>query len=408
MVASVKVLLYRSKTLKNGEHPIVLCVTKERNRKYVSLGFNCKPELWDETNSLPKRKHPLYAELVVAINKAKIEASKEVLTLTVEDTDYSLQQLKTVSRNTDVSKRVNVIAYFRQVERRLMDAGRVGYSKVFRYTGNSLQAFSNGKDFDFRDVNTSFLMRYEEWVMSRDAKLSSIHVYMRTFKTLINYARKENVVKSNYNPFKDFTFSKYRRYKPIKRAITKDQMQAIIDFPCKPGGRLYHAKSYFLFSYYNRGINFTDIALLRWSNIQQTRLVYIRKKTNETFNMGLLEPALAIINYYRAHQFQGDDGYIFPILQKDVHQTPRQIDDRIEKVNKRVNRALKEIGVKVGINEKLTTYVARHSFATILKKSGTSIAIISEMMGHDSEKTTRMYLAEFENDVLDQAAQAIL
>lgn len=409
MTASVKVILYKSKTLSNGEHPVMLCVYKEGKRKYISLGISSKAEQWNSKDGLPKKKHPLYTELVAIINKAKTDVSKEVLTLTVENQEYKLNQLKSMTRKTEATPTQSVLAYFRLIETRLVENGRIGYANVFRSTHNSLQAFCGTcSDFDFSDVDTSFLIRYEEWFLKRALKLNSIFVFMRTFKTLINYARKESVVKSSYDPFKDFGFSKFRRIKTVKRALSKEQIQSIAAYACKADSYLFHARNYFMFSYYTRGINFIDIAHLRWSDVNDGRLVYIRRKTKERFDIKLLKPAFAIIHYYRPDQSPGNDDYIFPILEKGVHVSPRQVDDRLDKVSKRVNNALKTIGKSLGLRDKLTTYVARHSFATVLKRSGTPITVISELMGHDSEQTTMIYLADFENEVLDKAAEAVL
>ena len=406
MKTTVKVLLATQKQLANGEYPITIRLTKNRSSKYVSLGLSCKAEHWDEKAGQVKSRHPLYSEISATISRRKLEIQREVLQLVDQKGDFSWKELKTLYPESN--GKVYVLAYFDQVEERLLSSGRVGYSKVFRFTANSLRTFRKGEDFSFHDVNTSFLMRYEEWFLSRGVKLNSIFVFMRTFKTLINYARKEELVKSDFHPFKEFSFSKYRRVKSDKRAITKEQIQQIQHYQAEPGTPLFHAKSYFLFSYYCRGINFTDIAFLKWSSVRDNRIEYVRRKTHERFSVNLLEPAVAIIAYYRDNHYQGESGYVFPILKIGVHTTPVQIDNSIEKVIKQVNKALKEIAKQLGINQRLTTYVARHSFATVLKKNGVSIAVISELMGHDSEQTTRIYLQSFGDQVLDAAAQEIL
>ena len=406
MKTTVKVLLAMQKPLANGEYPVVIRLTKNRKNKYVTLGISCKVELWDEKTGNLKPRHPLYAEVSATISRRKLEIQREIMQIIDQRGDYSWEELKTLYPESHA--KINVLVYFDQIEERLSVAGRVGYSKVFRFTANSLRSFRNGKDFSFLDVNTSFLMRYEEWFLSREVKLNSIFVFMRTFKTLINYARKEGLVKADFNPFKEFSFSKYRRVKTNKRAITKEQMQLIQNYQPKPGSSLFHAKNYFLFSYYCRGINFTDIAFLKWSCIINDRVEYVRKKTHERFSIHLLEPAKAILEYYKEKHYQGEQGYIFPILRMDFHITPVQIDDRIEKTTKLVNRSLKKIAVELKIDQHLTTYVARHSFASVLKKSGVSIAVISELMGHDSEQTTRIYLQSFGDQILDKAAQEVL
>ena len=175
----------------------------------------------------------------------------------------------------------------------------------------------------------------------------------------------------------------------------------------EPDTPVHHAKNYFLFSYYCRGINFSDIAFLKWQNIEGERMNYVRKKTGEGFNMKLVAPAQAIIDYYKQEFFQTRDGYVFPIL-FDRHKTATSIDNRIDKMLKVVNKALKEIGAKCEISTPLTTYVARHSFATNMKRNGVSVSVISEALGHDSEKTTKIYLDSFENDALDSAVEMLV
>ena len=153
-------------------------------------------------------------------------------------------------------------------------------------------------------------------------------------------------------------------------------------------------------------MNFTDIAFLKWENLDSNRLKYIRAKTGKTYNIGLLEPAIEILNYYEQFK-KSKTNYVFPIL-NDTHKTATQIDNRIAKMNKAINKQLKDIAKKTNIDFKLTTYVARHSYATIMKRGGISTSIISESLGHGNEKTTQVYLDSFENNVLDEASKTIL
>ena len=124
--------------------------------------------------------------------------------------------------------------------------------------------------------------------------------------------------------------------------------------------------------------------------------------------MLLLDPAIEIVNYYKENFYHGEDTYLFPILDKDTHTTETSIKNRIHKVLGQTNKDLKTIGEKIGLEIPLTTYVARHTFATVMKRSGVSTSIISESLGHDSERTTQIYLDSFANDVLDEASKALL
>jgi len=174
----------------------------------------------------------------------------------------------------------------------------------------------------------------------------------------------------------------------------------------EPGIPVHHAKNYFLFSYYCRGINFSDIAFLKWPNIEGERMNYVRKKTGEAFNMKL---------FARTGDHRLLQTGILPNPRRvcvpdtfDRRKTATSIDNRIDKMLKVVNKALKEIGAKCDINTPLTTYVARHSFAMNMKRNGVAVSIISEALGHDSEKTTKIYLDSFENDALDSAVEMLV
>ena len=155
------------------------------------------------------------------------------------------------------------------------------------------------------------------------------------------------------------------------------------------------------------GINFIDIANLKWENIKNERLEYTRLKTKEDFSVALMLPAIKILDYYKKLAFDENNTYIFPIL-SNTYKTPQSIRNRLVKMLRIVNQDLKTIGENAKISEKITTYVARHSFATNLKKKWHCNIFISEAMGHDSEKTTKIYLESFENKVLDEANKALL
>jgi site-specific recombinase XerD len=115
------------------------------------------------------------------------------------------------------------------------------------------------------------------------------------------------------------------------------------------------------------GINFIDIANLKWENIKNERLEYTRLKTKEDFSVALMLPAIKFLDYYKKLAFDENNTYIFPIL-SNTYKTPQSIRNRLVKMLRIVNQDLKTIGENAKISEKLTTYVARHSFATNLKK----------------------------------------
>ena len=261
MVSSIKVVLFESKTLKNGEHPIMLRLTKDRKTKYISLGASCSKELWNYQENVPKPKHPLHRELLNKINKKKLEASKLLLALDDDEKDYSAELLQNRLKKTKVKK--TVLQYFDEVIDRLEKADRIGYANTFASTRSSLKKFRESRDFEFSDITMNFITQFEEQFYARGCGLNSVFVHLRTFKTLINYAKKDEIIKQDFDPFKNISFTKFRRVKTAKRAISKSEMQAIISLDLEKGTSIYDARNYFLFSFYNRGINFIDIAFLK-------------------------------------------------------------------------------------------------------------------------------------------------
>lgn len=404
-MSAIKVVLYTSKTLKNGEHPIMLRVIKDRKSKYIGLGHSCSKAMWDDDKNLPKKSHPLFGEIMVLIGEKKIAAEKLVLTMDIDGKDYSSEEIQNkLKRQTN---KMTVFSFFDLHIQRLKDAGRIGNAKVYHSTKNSLSKFREEKDFQFSDITTSFLNRYEESFLKRSVCLNGIFVHMRTFKTLCNFAKIDGIVRDDFNPFKDYSFKKYRNIVTKKRAISREDIKKIEDMKLEEGSNSFHSRNYFMFSFYCRGINFIDMAFLKWSDINDNRIEYSRKKTHKRQNIGLLEPAVAILGYYHKTNFIDNDGYIFPIL-KAQHNTPQSIENRTDKVLRMVNTDLKAIGIELGIKDRLTTYVARHTYATVMKRQGAPLALISESLGHQNERITQVYLDSFGNDVLDEVNRLIL
>ena len=145
----------------------------------------------------------------------------------------------------------------------------------------------------------------------------------------------------------------------------------------------------------------------RYADIVDRRLVFNRQKTGKLLSFQLQSAALDILDKYRQPNAHPQD-YIFPVLRRSVHVTAQQQYGRVQRTNKRINRYLKLIGEHLHLPITLTTYVARHSFATVLKRSGVSTSIISESLGHSSEKITQIYLDSFENSQIDAAMQNLL
>lgn len=401
-MASIKTLLFTSKTLKNGEHPIMLRITKDRKPKYISIGHSSSLELWDSAKDLPKKKHPLYKELVVIIEKRTNDAKISLLKLENEKDNFSADELKTKILRT--TKKITLFQYLDLIVNELHATDRISYARSHKDLIRELKKFTKNKDLKFSDVSTFFLRGLEQDFKARGFKGNTAGIYFRTLRAVYNKAVKDGYARKDSSPFSEFSIS-HMKNKTQKRAILKTDVRKIEALKFEESTSLFHSRNFFLFSYYSSGINFLDVAKLTANNFtvagEKVFLNYTRSKTKKSFVVQLTPAALSIYNYYIANRCSD---FVFPFLDSNSHKTAQSVFNRLEKVKKAVNSDLQEMGKMADIPFDITTYVARHTFATVLKRTGVAVSKISEMMGHENESITQAYLAEFENEQLYEAS----
>ena len=406
MNATINVLCYKSKVLANGEHPLMLCITKDRKRKYKSLGISVNPKFWDFDKERPKTNCPNKELILKIILEKENEYQKQILEFKSEDKDFTASTLLDAKANKIVYKTVSEF-YLEYIDD-LKSIGKIGTAKNYRDSFNSLKRFTNGKlDFYFNEITLQWLNSYERWLRNNQCKETSMSVFFRTLRSAFNKAIMNKNVKEEAYPFKEFKISKFDTATE-KRAIPKESNKQIMSVSLETGRKYMQlSKDLYIFSYLCGGINFVDMANLQYSNIADEKLSYIRQKTGKKIIIPISAEAIDILNRYRKENRCSDD-YIFPILDKQTHITEQQKYNRKHKVLGHVDKCLKIISKEAGININLTTYVARHSFATVLKRSGVNTSIISESLGHSSEKVTQIYLDSFENSQIDEAMKNLL
>ncbi len=395
----VNVLCYKSKTLANGEHPLVIRVCKDGKKKYQSLGISIKAEYWDFSKNQPKRNcHNKEAIQQIIIQKTK-EYQEQILEYKVENRDFTARALVDKVSNPVTAKTVKDV--FDLQIKRLIDTKRLRYAEMHQLVMRSLIKFNGHLDIYFSDIDITWLKGYENWLRANNLKENTIGLRFRTLRTLFNIAIEEKIVKSEYYPFDTFKISKLSQ-KTAKRSISKDKVLNVLNHKGKTPYECL-AIDLFTFSYFSAGINFVDMAQLTKDNLLDNRIVYVRKKTKKLINVPLQIQAIELINKYS----ETNSPYLFPILSK-FHKTEQQKANRIHKVISKVNKNLKDIGKELNLPIDLTTYTARHTYATVLKRSGVNTSIISESLGHSSEKVTQIYLDSFENSQLDEAMKNLL
>lgn len=405
MNASVSVVCYKSKTLSNGENPLMLQVSKGGKRKYQSLGISILPRYWDFTRNKPKPNCPNKEYIQKIILDKQRELQQRMLELNVEQKEYTTTTLLN-NENTKFELKT-VSEFYRELIEQYTHEDKCGNRLIYKSSFNSLKAFTKGKiDIPFSDIDASWLTKYEKWLRSKGNKETTMSLMFRTLRSAYNKAIESKCARKSDYPFEEYKINKFDT-KTQKRAIAKKEVLKFTKEVGNIGKRQYVqlSKDIFMFSYLCGGINFTDIANLTKENIiEGKRLHYIRQKTGKLIKLGLSDEAMQIIERYANES----KGYLFPILNIKIHKTPLQKQNRIHKILGKVNINLKLIAAQLGIEGNLTTYVARHSFASVLKKSGVNIALISEALGHSDLATTQIYLDSFDNEQVDEAMKNLL
>ena len=399
-------ILFKYKTLVNGEHPIMIRLTLKGKRKYIGLGVNCKSTHWDEVNNLPSKKHPHQKELTILINDLVNKISKKIYVAENTNSVITLDELADAIQTVSNTPTQLLSAFIDQVCETLKDDGKIKTHNIFRSTKKAWLIFYKKDSLTFEDINSNSIHDFEQTAERKGNMPNTIFLYLRSLKTLLNMAKREGVCSPDYDPFKDYSFAKFRRIKTRKRAISRDDFRKIETFEIDENSRLFHSRNYFTFSFYAGGINFVDISHLKWGNVEKNQLFYTRKKTNELINIPLVSHAMKILEIYKRYSNCKKDDYIFPILNQ-THSSAISISNRLNKVNHQTNQDLQEIGKTLELDVKLTTYVARHTFATVLKREGISVSIIGQALGHEDEKTTRIYLDSFGSDIMQQAFEKL-
>lgn len=306
---------------------------------------------------------------------------------------YSIDDI--VSKFEEQAKGTTLFKFMLEQGARLNDLHRYRAAESYKTTLNSFMRFRGGDDISLSCITSDLMQEYEAWLKYRDVALNTISFYMRTLRAMYNKALDNGIIKDK-TPFKHVYIG---IDKTVKRAISLESIKRIkqLDLSLEP--KLEFARDIFLFSLYTRGMSFVDIAYLRKKDVVGDVLTYRRRKTNQLLHIGWEKCMQEIVDKHYSN-----NDFMLPII------TDSQSDERLQYQNRinKINILLKEIATRANITTPLTTYVARHSWASIAKSSNIPISVISQGMGHNKESTTQIYLASLDSSIVDKANSKIL
>ena len=281
--------------------------------------------------------------------------------------------------------------------KQLREEHRFGTANNYEKTMRSLESFLRNKKLTFTNFNEQLIADYNTYLISKGLMRNSISFYMRNLRAIYNKAVKQKIVRK-----KDLFLEVYTGIdKTRKRAVDERLISKLYNLKLDNNDSLSFTRDIFIFSYCMRGMSFVDIAYLKKSDISNGVISYCRRKTGQLMNVRIESCMQCIINKYKENTSE----YIFPIIKSDDKgEAYKQYRSAINIYN----RNLGVLSDMIGSGCKLSSYTARHSWATAARKHDVPISVISAGMGHSSETTTQIYLKSIEDDVVDRANAEIV
>jgi len=396
-----KVILDERRAKADKRFPLVFRVSQNRKSSVFYTGISILKEHWDEKKSLVKNNAPGYKELNKNLTHKFLTLQKTILELEDEN-KFCFDSLKEClsAKPRQITKTMTFLLFSNVLINELFETNRTGNAVVYQTAVNRLIAFSGNNSISFKEIDFTFLDNFKRGLIKQKLKPNSIGNYFRSIRAIYNKAIKAKIVDRSHYPFTDITI---KTEKTAKRAINKEDISAINALPLIINSEMWHARNYFLLSYSLIGISFTDVAYLNHSNISKGRVQYKRRKTHKFYSIKLSPMALSILKHYNGSNAK----YLLPVLAPNTVEDSLQSKKTIAQWIKVTNKWLKRVGKQCDL-ELLTTYVARHTWATTAKRLGYSNELIAEAMGHEyGNKITNIYLDTFDQSVIDDLNEKV-
>ena len=270
--------------------------------------------------------------------------------------------------------------------------------KKYNVTLRKLRA-SLGNEIDWKDLDKKAVTDFEKHLRDKCGNgANTVRKELERFHRVIKQGIKEGVVKPEADPF--LVYDRPRSKPTKRRKLSIEEIRAIEALELEKGSSLCISRDAFMFSFYGGGVRFGDICRLKPEHVKDGRLEYRMLKTGTTVSIPLPEPALQIYNTYIEEKT-----YLFPFLKDGDEDESVRLRRRISSNNVLVNRDLKVLARKAGIESKgLSFHVSRHSFADYARQQSGDLYAVSKTLGHASLQVTQNYLRSFDRDAVDKLA----
>lgn len=371
-------------------------ISRKKEVRQITTDIHLLPEEWDASaGCICKSVYSGYFRLSAIQHRIdrEVEQLRQIIrTLELSGGDFSARTV--VEYFCSSRKVVSVLSYGQHLISRLTEKGKLGTARNLRCTLSSFADFLHGKDIALSMLDEVVVGEYADWLAKRGITSNSSSFYMRNLRSVYNRAVREEGIEQTF-PFR-YVYTGID--KTAKRSVDEKVIIRLKGLELNDISGLGFARDLFLFSYCTRGMSFVDMAYLRHKDIRNGYICYKRKKTGRPLSIRIEQIVQEIINRYQKRTT--GSCYLFPILHtEDDEQSYKQYQTGLRYYNKQ----LKKLASLLGENIVLTSYTSRHTWASTARKHNIPVAVISDGMGHTSEKTTLIYLSSIDTSVIDRA-----
>ena len=394
-MASIKIK-FRPSTVEGREGGIYFQIIQNRVIRQMNTDYKVYAYEWDaemESVVVSGTRANILCGIKERLEWDLSRLEKVVRQLEQERRRYTADDVITLFHK--VTKETSLFSFMHSVIAQLKQLGKIRTSETYTATLKSFMEFRKEQDVPLDGMDSDLMLLYEAYLKAKEIRMNTISFYMRILRAVYNRAVEKGFTPQRY-PFRHVYTGVE---KTVKRAVSVKVIKVLkeLDLSMKPS--LDFVRDMFMFSFYTRGMSFVDMAYLKKTDLQNGILTYRRRKTGQKLTIKWEKCMEEIIKKYPSN----GSGYLLPIIKEQGNER-KQYDNALHLVNYR----LKALSEMLKLQRPLTMYVARHSWASAAKARNVPLSVISEGMGHDSEKTTQIYLASLETSVVDKANKMIL
>lgn len=392
-----------SKLKKNGTQEIRIRMTQNRKHKRFNVGYALEKKHWNEEKKQVRSSHPLSIIINAAIQTRLNQIEMEYLKTIPLEKPITITELQRKAKVGTNNTGGDFMAYYRErIETYINGSTKRTMKRLY----SKLETYLDGKTVHFSEINHEFLENYERYLTKLGNNANTTHHNIRTIRTIFNRAVKtRRYVYDGASPLYGYELKKG---KSTRSKLTAEEIELIEKYETpQKSGNLFNSKNFFLLCYYLMGVRAKSMITMKWSNILGNRCIYTAVKGGKPVNVIIPEKAQEILRICRTNNINNSE-YIFPFLKKgeEINYDSEADAKRIEVIESLINNNLRKIKDTLKIQKKLTTHVARHSFAyTARKKSGGDIYAVQKALGHSSIAITENYFNSDETVEADELSK---